>query len=94
MRNLINRLFRRQDCRDDLAHKIARCNGELAAVKHLLDHYAEKQFDPYTVPECWKHAENVQRLHDLREEHAGWMKKLIDLQNRDCAQLGKETSND
>lgn len=92
MRKWLNKLLRRHDCRDDLAHKIAQCKGELAAVTHLMDHYQAKQFDPYKVPECWKHAENMQRLHDLKEEYSAWTKKLITLQNRDTTQLDKETA--
>lgn len=79
------------DCRDSLAHKIARYKGELAAVQHLIDHYQAKEFNPYT--QWWQHAEKMQKLHDLKEEYSGLTRKLIALQNRDTTQLDKETRN-
>lgn len=85
MRKWIDKILKRQCCRDTLAHKIARIKGELAAVVHLMDHYQAKQFNPYTAPECWKHATNVQQLHDLKEEYSALTRQLIALQNRDTA---------
>ena len=90
MRKLLNKILRRHDCRDDLAHKIARYKGELAAVQHLMDHYQAKQFNPYSVPECWLHADKMQKLYDLKEEYSALTRKLVDLQNRDAAQLKRD----
>lgn len=92
IRKIINCILKRQDCRDTLAHKIAQLKGELAAVTHLMDHYQAKEFNPYIVPDCWKHAEKMQMLHDLKEEYSALTKKLIALQNRDTAQLDKDTT--
>lgn len=64
---------------DSLAHKIAAIEGEIKAVTYLIDHYQAKQFNPYTVPECWHHAKNMQRLHDLKEEYSQWARKLAAL---------------
>lgn len=85
MRKWIDNWFKRRQCRDTLAHKIARVKGELAAVTHLMDHYQAKEFNPYSVPECWEHAKKMQQLHDLKEEYSALTGQLIALQNKDTA---------
>lgn len=94
MRKLINRLFHRHDCRDELASKIARVKGELAEVQHLVEHWQGKNFDPHTVPGCWKHAQKVQCLHDLHEAYTKLTTRLVQLQNRDTTAYDRELSND
>lgn len=90
IRKLIDRIFKRHDCRDDLATKIARLKGQLAEVAHLTDYYSGKNYDPNSVPDCWKHAQKIQCLHDLQEEYSGLTAQLIKLQNRDTQAYDKE----
>lgn len=82
MRKLFTWFIPPKDDTDSLAHKIAQIKGEIAALTHLIDHYQAKQYNPYTVPECWHHAKNMQRLHDLKEEYSQWSRKLVTLTQR------------
>lgn len=85
---MIRHLLQCFDCRDDLAHKIARVKGELAAVQFLMDHYQAKPFDPYTQ---WnQHADKMNKLEALKQEWSAFSKKLATLQNRDVAAHKKE----